>query len=228
MKTAIFALIAISLAAPALAQTSRPVVLELFTSEACSSCPPAEAVLADLQAHDPNLLALSFHVTYWNGPAWTDHFSLQGATDRQSWYANLQNSQNIFTPEAVVDGAGALVGSNRGGVTSAITAAKQNMAPPLPAKITGAKMITVTIGSTDATGKGQIWLFGYDPKHVTQVGGGENGGATIKEVNVVRSMSSLGTWIGGIESFSVPRPAGLRTAVILQKPDGTIVAAATD
>jgi hypothetical protein len=221
-------LLALCMASVAVPASARPVVVELFTSEACSSCPPAEALLAALKTTDPEILPLSFHVTYWNGPAWTDKFSLKEATDRQAWYAGLHNSQDVYTPEAVVDGGAGMVGSNRADVTAAIAAAKQAMAPEIPVAVTGGGMLSLTVGSTTAAGNAQIWLFGFDSKHVTQIGGGENGGATITEVNVVRSVTSLGNWVGGLQSFSIPRPAGEHTAVVLQEPNGTIDGAAAD
>jgi hypothetical protein len=225
MRVALLLILALFCCAPA---SARPVVVELFTSEACSSCPPAEALLAELQARDPNVLPLAFHVTYWNGPAWSDKYSLQAATDRQAWYAGLQHSDNVYTPEAVVDGGAQLVGSDRGAMKDALAAAGQNMAPAVPVSVTGGPMLGISLGDATAAGTANIWLIGYDPRHVTRIGGGENGGATVVEVNVVRSFASLGTWLGGLQRFTIPPPAGQRTAVILQKSDGTIEGAATD
>ncbi len=196
-----FLLAAALTALPAFAQ-ARPVVVELFTSEACSSCPPAEALLGQL-AKQPGILALAFHVTYWNGPAWTDQYALTGATDRQSWYAGLQNSQDVYTPEAVIDGGPGIVGS-------------------------GTNMLTIKIGNGSAAGPAQLWLFGYDPQHTTQIGGGENGGATITETNTVRSITSLGGWTGISISLTMPKPAGTHMAVLLQTSAGTILGAGTD
>jgi hypothetical protein len=212
----------------AVAAAPRPVVVELFTSEACSSCPPAEALLARLKAGDPDLLPLSFHVTYWNGPAWTDQYALQGATDRQAWYAGLQNSQNVYTPEAVVDGGAQMVGSDAGAVTAAIAAAKRTITAAVPVSIKDGAMVTLTVGTTASTGTGNIWLIGFDPNHVARIGGGENGGATIQETNVVRSIATLGTWLGGLQSFTIPHPAGAKVAVILQQENGVIEGAAAD
>jgi len=221
-------LLAAAFLAVALPAAARPVVVELFTSEACSSCPPADDLLASLQARDPGILLLSLHVTYWNGPAWTDRFALTAATERQAWYAGLAHSQNVYTPEAVVDGGAQLVGSDRAGLTAAIAAAKAAAGAPVPVSVQGGAMIKVTVGAASAEGSGDIWLFGYDPLHVTQVGGGENGGARLTEVNVVRSMADLGTWLGGFQSFSIPRPAGTKLAVVLQAANGAIEGAATD
>jgi hypothetical protein len=217
-------LAALLLAMPARA---RPVVVELFTSEACSSCPPAEELLAKLKASDPNILALSFHVTYWDGPGWTDKYGLKEATERQSWYAGLLHSDTVYTPEAVVDGAAQVVGSNRGALTGAIGDAQNNLGQEVPVTISAGKMVTVNIGAADGQ-TANIWLIGFDPHHTTPIGGGENGGVTVTEVNVVRSLSSLGTWMGIAETVTIPKPAGEQVAVILQTETGQILGAASD
>jgi len=204
---------------------ARPVVIELFTSEACSSCPPAEALLAALKK-DPNILPLAFHVTYWNGPAWTDKYSLPGATDRQSFYAGVQHSQDVYTPEAVVDGTAGMVGSDHAAVTSAIQAAAAAPGQNVPVHVSGGDKVTVSVGA--GTGTATIWLFGFDGAHTTQIGGGENGGATLKEVNVVRSITNLGGWTGTGMTYTMPKPAGEHMAVLLQQADGTVLGAAAD
>ena len=220
-----FALGLFVVASPAAA---RPVVVELFTSEACSSCPPAEALLRQLQASDPDILPLSFHVTYWDGPAWTDRYSLKAATDRQSWYARIAHTDQVYTPEAVVDGTQQMVGSDRASVTAAIDDAKREMAAPVPVTLRVGVMARVIIGTAPEQAPATAWLVGYDPEHTTPIGGGENGGATIIEVNVVRSIDALGVWHGAPLAFTVARPAGMRLAVVLQRPDGGIAGAATD
>jgi hypothetical protein len=221
-----FLLAAALTALPAFAQ-ARPVVVELFTSESCSSCPPADALLGQL-AKQPGILALAFHVTYWNGPAWTDQYALTGATDRQSWYAGLQNSQDVYTPEAVIDGGPGIVGSNKTDMTNAIAAARPNTSNAVPISVSGTNMLTIKIGNGSAAGPAQLWLFGYDPQHTTQIGGGENGGATITETNTVRSITSLGGWTGISISLTMPKPAGTHMAVLLQTSAGTILGAGTD
>jgi hypothetical protein len=207
------------------AAQARPVVVELFTSEACSSCPPAEALLARLQKTNPDILPLSFHVTYWNGPAWTDKYSLVGATDRQSWYVGLKNTDQVYTPEAVVDGTAQMVGSNEPDVTSAI--ANANTANPVPVSVTGGPMLTIHIGNGGGAGA-KLWLFGFDAAHDTPVGGGENSGVTIHEVNVVRSITPLGAWTGIASTYTMPRLVGDHAAVLLQTDSGQILGAASD
>jgi len=211
------------LATPAFA---RPVVVELYTSQACSSCPPADELVAALAAHDKGILPLSFNVTYWNGPAWNDKDSLQLATERQAWYAGLQNTQDVYTPEVVVDGGAGVVGSDRGAVTGAIAAAKAAPAGDVAIKITGGAMVTVHVPG--GAGGANVIVFGYDSKHITSIGGGENVGASITEVNVVRSETNLGPWNGSFMDFTISHPAGEHLAAVLQGDDGKIYGVAVE
>ncbi len=209
------------------AAQARPVVVELFTSQACSSCPPADALLQTLHATDADILPLSFNVTYWNGPAWTDPYSLAAANDRQSWYVGLQHGDTVYTPEAVVDGGAQLVGSNQGGVSDAIAQAKAAPAGDVRVTVTNGTAVVVAVG-TGAAVPARVWLFGYDSLHTTQVGGGENGGALLTEINVVRSITPLGGWAGAARRFTAARPAGQHLTVLLQRDDGAILGAASD
>ena len=219
-------LAALLLPLPALPALARPVVVvELFTSEACSDCPPAEQFLRQLQASDPAVLPLSFHVTYWDGPTWTDRYSLQASTDRQDWYAGLQNSE-MFTPETVVNGTKALVGSDRAGITAAIAAAGGAASVPVAVAVRDGARVAVAVGA--GAGLATVWLIGYDPLHITAIGGGENGGATVAEANVVRSISRLGTWHSAAATFGAARPAGAKLAVLVQRDDGGIEGAASN
>jgi hypothetical protein len=208
---------------------TRPVVVELFTSQGCSDCPPADALLKHVQAQDHDVLALDLHVTYWNGASWTDPYSLQSATDRQNYYAALQQSSEVYTPEAVVDGQKQFVGSDRDTMAAAIDQAKTKIAVDgaVPVSIsTGAEGLSVHVGAS--ADRGAVWLFGFDPQHTTRVRGGENGGATLSEVNVVRSITQLGVWNGQPVVLNTRPPAGEKFAVLVQKPDGTILGAASN
>ena len=204
----------------------RPVVVELFTSQACSDCPPADALLSQVQAQDPDVLALDLHVTYWDGAAWTDPYSLRGATDRQNYYASLRDGTEVYTPEAVVDGEAQFVGSNRHAMTAAIEQGKAKIrtgdAVPVSVAENGGR-ISVHVGP--GAGAASVWLFGFDPNHTTRVLGGENGGATLREVNVVRSITKLGSWNGEPIARDIPAPAGIKFAVVVQRPDGAILGA---
>jgi hypothetical protein len=101
------------------AEPPRPVVVELFTSQGCSSCPPADALLTEL-ARNPNILPLAFHVTYWNNLGWRDPFSLEAATDRQRAYQRSLHTDTIYTPQMVIEGQADIVGSDRASVATAI------------------------------------------------------------------------------------------------------------
>jgi hypothetical protein len=222
-------LVLIGLATGTAIAAPRPVVVELFTSQACSDCPPADALLARVQAENPDVLALDLHVTYWDGAAWTDPFSLQSATNRQNYYATLAQNSEVYTPEAVVDGANPFVGSDAGTMAAAIAQARTAIAAAGAVAVSidaGASRLSVHIGA--GKGAGAVWLFGFDPEHSTHVLGGENGGATLNEVNVVRSITQLRAWDGQPMDLNVRPPAGERFAVLVQRPDGTILGAGSN
>jgi hypothetical protein len=222
-------LVMLGLSAGTAVAAPRPVVVELFTSQACSDCPPADALLKRVQAENPDVLALDLHVTYWDGAAWTDPYALQGATDRQNNYAALQKTSEIYTPEAVVDGRRPFVGSDRSAMAAAIEQARARIAGSLAVGVvikTASDGLVVRVGP--GQGQATISLFGFDPEHTTNVGGGENGGATLNEVNVVRSITPLGAWNGQPLVVEVRPPAGEKFAVLVQKADGTILGAGSN
>jgi hypothetical protein len=213
-------MLAIPAAQAALADQARPVLVEMFVSQSCSSCPPADALLQALATSDKNILPLSLNVTYWNNLGWHDTDSLDATTARQYWYAGLSTG-DVYTPEAVVDGTAQLVGSDKEKLTAAIAAARAAPAGNVPLHISGGAMVTLEV--PQGSGAGQIILYGYDAKHVTPVGAGENGGRVITEINVVRSVTMLGPWNGLDEKFTIPRPAGEHVALLLQAKDGTVL-----
>jgi hypothetical protein len=217
-------LAALPAAAAAPAAAPRPVVVELFTSEGCSSCPPADAFLSELSRQGDDLLPLAFHVTYWNNLGWKDPYSLDVATQRQDAYGH-RFGDGSYTPEMVVDGAVGFVGSDRSAAEVAIREARD--AGATAATVTGVRSgnaITVTVGG--GVGSARVVLVGYDAQHVTAVGRGENTGRTLTESNIVRSFEPIGQWSGKPAVFNPPVPAGEKTAVLLEAPDGRIVGAA--
>jgi hypothetical protein len=206
---------------PAMA-AERPVVVELFTSQGCSSCPPADELLATL-ADRPEVLALAFHVDYWNRLGWTDPFSSAWATARQSAYATLMGSSQVYTPQAVVDGGRDVVGSDRAAMESAIAAARSD--PSVPVALTASdEALQVAVDPTAPT-DAVLWLVGFDDRHETPVRRGENAGRTLVNRNVVRSLTRLEGWAPG-GTIAAARPEGDRTAVLLQAADGRILGAA--
>ncbi|MBN8872942.1 MAG: DUF1223 domain-containing protein [Rhodospirillales bacterium] len=220
-------LAALGLLAPTFAMAQpveRPVVLELFTSQGCSSCPPADAKVAELARTRPDLLPLTFHVTYWNGLGWRDPFSLDAATERQRHYVALGVSSEVYTPALVVDGTLDVVGSNPSAVDRAVRQATSSQETAADIEIQrGSKGLTVLVGA--GTGQARLLLIGYDRLHRTQVGRGENRGRTLEEANIVRSIQVLGAWSGKPIALQAPLPEGEQVAVLLQRADGRIVGA---
>jgi hypothetical protein len=201
----------------------RPVVVELFTSQGCSSCPPANAYLNELSRDRRDILALAFHVTYWDRLGWKDPFSLPAATQRQDQYGH-RFGDGSYTPEMVVDGAAGMVGSDRGDVESAIEKARRNGRTAAAVSVTrNGEQVSIQVGAGSGTAK--VLLIGFDHEHTTAIGRGENSGRTLTEANVVRSIRSLGQWSGSQLRLSEPFPEGQDVAVVLEAPDGQIVGA---
>jgi len=206
---------------------SAPVV-ELFTSQSCYSCPPAEEYLADIIAEQPNVVALEYHVDYWDdlhyGAAgvWKDPFSDPSYTTRQRIYrqANLRGKQGVYTPQMVVNGTDAQVGTSRKAVQRAIDS--NIPAINLDAAFADNKL-TVDIKDTASDGS-ILWLAIFDRVQVTDVPRGENHGKTIVNHNVVRELVPLGRWQGDkvAQTFQVatnlhsPENEGSGCAVFLQ------------
>jgi hypothetical protein len=201
----------------------RPVVVELFTSQGCSSCPPANAFLNELSRDRRDILPLAFHVTYWDRLGWKDPFSLEAATQRQDRYGH-RFGDGSYTPEMVVDGAAGMVGSARGDVASAIEKAKHTSRTVAAVSVVrNGGQVSIDVGS--GTGNAKVLLIGFDHEHVTAIGRGENNGRTLTEANVVRSFRPVGQWSGTALRLSEPFPEGQDVAVVLEAPDGQIVGA---
>jgi hypothetical protein len=208
------------------ASEAQPIVLELFTSQSCSSCPPADALLTQL-AKRPDVLALDMHVDYWNGIGWHDPFSFSALTQRQSRYAQLLGQDSVYTPELVVGGKLGVVGSDSAAIDTAIVAiAAENAShAPIPMQLTrGPNGLRASVAAS--TGDATLWLAGYDLRRETHVGGGENGGRTLIESNVVRSLSPVASWSGQALQMDLPVPSGNGAAIFLQAGDGRIIGAA--
>lgn len=216
------------LAPPGRAAGSRPaaspVVVELFTSQSCSSCPPADDLLTELARTRPDILALDFHVTYWDRLGWKDPYSLPQATQRQRRYAELWGRDGVYTPQLVAGGRHQAVGSDRGDVLVAIAAAAADD-PAAPIQLgRDAAGLVLDVGAGHGTAT--LLLVGFDPAHTTRVASGENSGRMLTEVNVVRSLVPAGTWRGEAMTLHALQPAGQRTALLLQADDGRLLAAA--
>ena len=198
-------------------------VVELFTSQGCSSCPPANDNVARI-SNRPDVIALSFGVTYWDQLGWKDTFASPAYTQRQYAYATSLHHDGPFTPQVVVDGKADVVGAKPGEI-DALVARTQIVGPAL--NVAGG---SVEIGAGPSNGApADVWLVRYDPRTVeVPVRAGENTGRTLPHKNVVKSLARLGGWSGAPEHFALPPAApGLATAILVQKKDaGPILAAA--
>ena len=201
---------------------TRPVVVELFTSQGCSSCPPADAVLAEL-ASRKDVLALGFHVDYWDNLGWKDPFSAPGATARQNQYASQFGRNEVYTPQIVIDGQRQAVGSNRAAVLQAIAASSPIAVAPVTFAPDGR---SVSIGA--GTGSGKILVIRYVRSRSTTVQRGENAGHMAVDVNGVETFKTAGTWTGQKLDLPVdPVDADHGLAVVVQSEAGGILGAAS-
>lgn len=216
----------IALAVPAAAMEQKPLtVVELFQSQGCSDCPPANANVMALSGR-PDLLTLSFGVTYWDYLGWKDTFASPQYTARQWDYAHALHHSEVYTPQVVVNGRADIVGRDKGAL-EALIARETNASAPAVA--IAQNMVSVGAGQNGAH---QVWLVRFDPNiENVPIARGENSGLTLPHKNVVKELVKLGDWNGRPASFAIPAASksGLKEAVLVQSgPGGAIVAAARD
>lgn len=212
--------------APAFAaDPDHPVVVELFQSQGCSSCPPANANVLAL-ANRPDVLALSFQVTYWDQLGWKDTFASPKFTERQWDYARTLKHSQVWTPQVVVNGRVDTVGTRRGEIEQVIARADRGVGGPTVTSDAG----RVVVGGGTRTSSGEVWLVRYDPGIIqVPIQRGENGGKTLPHRNVVRELVRLGDWSGARQNYALPKSAhaNLKTAILVQQGrGGAIIAAA--
>jgi hypothetical protein len=198
---------------------SRPAVVELFTSEGCSSCPPAEAYVGEL-ARQKDVLALAFHVDYWDDLGWKDPFSLKMSTDRQYAYSRVFGRSSVYTPQVVIDGKDEFVGTDRRHIGAALAVARTGV--PLRVSVDPENLV-VELSAHEKAGPGEVLLVAYVRRVTSSIGRGENAGRTLEEFNIVREVRDLGRWTGDPVSFrtrltSLPRDA-TDVAVLVQSID---------
>ncbi|MEQ9138556.1 MAG: DUF1223 domain-containing protein [Thalassobaculum sp.] len=209
---------------------SRPVVVELFTSQGCSSCPPADAFLGELARRD-DVVALAFHVDYWDYIGWKDPFGDPLYTARQRAYAARLRQRSIYTPQMVIDGITHEVGSRRDRVEAAIEARlragpAERVSIPIEFGRRSDGPVTVIVPKAAATGPADLMLAAVDAEHVTEVRRGENSGRVLSDYNVVRSITRIGRWTGDELAVTVDPDTWHRgadfLAVLLQGDQGDI------
>ena len=235
MAGAFFAGAALTGPAPAAETVSpldaNPVVVELFTSQGCNSCPPAEALLREL-AEEDGILALELHIDYWDYIGWPDPFASPVMTARQRSYARDLRLRYVYTPQMVIDGRYNVVGSDRRAVRAAIEEAAADRAA-IRVKLSGEDggKIIIPAGQSPAGGA-KVWLAVYDDHLETAVPSGENAGRTLRSRNVVREFVDVGTWVGEPMEIAIDLQAALDRgragcAVLLQQGEtGAIIGAA--
>jgi hypothetical protein len=204
------------IAAPALAaDAAHPSVIELFQSQGCSSCPPANENVMAL-ADRPDLLVLSFAVTYWDRLGWKDRFAKPEFTQRQYAYRDGLRHDNVWTPQTVINGRLDVTGIRAAELGRAVTAGARTDATPSLTEKAG----RIDLGA--GTGKADVWLVRYDPKIVAvPVRAGENAGRTLPHRNVVHDLVKLGAWTGSAAHWARPAATpGLADAVLVQRPGG--------
>jgi hypothetical protein len=206
----------------------RPAVVELFTSEGCNSCPPAEAYIGELASRS-DVLALAFHVDYWDDLGWRDRYEWSGATARQRKYGDVLRLRNVYTPQVILDGRTDYVGSNRSVISKALEAPREGV--PVTLAVDDGK-IHVKLEASELGHGSEVTLVSYLRKATSSIGRGENAGRTLDEFNIVRSMQTLGRWDGSAHDFSarlasVPRDATDVAVLVQASGQGVIVGAAT-
>lgn len=204
----------------------RPVgVIELFTSQGCSSCPPADEVLAEL-ADRGDLVALSYHVDYWDYLGWHDTLATPANTGRQYAYGRSFGGRSVYTPQAVLNGRQHMSGAEREGMLGAISrmaGAGEGMTIDVSAVYSG-ETIVIRLGDGAENQKAHVVLAYFEPESTVAISRGENSGRTIIYRNSVTSVQTVGMWHGKQERLEVPvaemeqRGAG-GCAILLQKVD---------
>lgn len=200
------------------ASRSHPIVVELFQSQGCSSCPPANANVNALAAR-PEVLALSFAVTYWDQLGWKDSFAKPAFTARQWDYARHSGRSQVATPQVIVNGDKAIVGSNRLQLEQAMRSAGPARGGPALAVDGG----ILRVGAGSPGTPSSVWLVRYEPDAIdVAISAGENGGRTLPHRHIVRELVKLGTWTGAAKSLTLPTQtrSGLLSAILVQQGVG--------
>ena len=202
-------------------------VIELFTSQGCSSCPPADKLLSELR-NDSSLLTLSLPIDYWDYLGWKDTLAMPGHTARQKAYSQVRGDREVYTPQVVVNGVAQALGSDRAEIEKAMAQSRQNVAALSVAVHVAVanERVTVTLPNANGEGmEGDVWLCPLSRSITVGIGRGENRGRSITYTNVVRRWVKLGTWSGKSETFTVPvdaiKSAGIDAVAVMVQSGST-------
>jgi len=182
-------------------------VVELFTSQGCSSCPPADKIIGEL-AKDPSIIALSLPIDYWDYLGWKDTLADSRFSARQKAYSQMRGDRDVYTPQAVINGSAHVVGSDRVGIEGAISNTGKSegvMSVPVSMSVTG-KQINVSVAASKdpAVTHGEVWICSVSKAVPIAIGRGENRGREITYHNVVRNLLKVGDWTGSPANWTVP------------------------
>jgi len=221
------AIAALALAWPAAGQEASPVVVELFTSQGCDSCPRANRLMGRL-SHDPGVIVLTFPVDYWDYLGWRDTFARPEFSRRQRDYAHTLTRHNLFTPQIVLNGAREQRGARLDRIRLSLTQMQGETGPPAPTLTVSetGDGLRVSVGRGAAHAPADVWVASYEPGPIwAEIGAGENAGLRVPHYNLVRRIARLGVWKGEPIAFerNACRPA---CAVLLQEQEGGRILAA--
>src|SRR4051812_24847195 len=182
-------------------------VVELFTSQGCSSCPPADRIIGEL-AKDPNVIALSLPIDYWDYLGWKDTLADSRFSARQKAYSRMRGDRDVYTPQVIVNGSAHVIGSDRSKIDGAIgdtTKAEGVMSVPVTMTLAD-KRITVSVAasSKNPAARGEVWIGSVSRSVPISIGRGENRGQNVTYYNVVRTLLKVGDWNGNSGSWTVP------------------------
>ncbi|NVO22787.1 DUF1223 domain-containing protein [Donghicola mangrovi] len=214
----------------AMAQSApQPVVIELYTSQGCSSCPSADKLLEKLAGRE-DVLPLSLHVDYWDYIGWVDTFAHPAFTERQKIYARNIGERMIYTPQMIVNGTTHVVGNRPMDVADALNTAQDSAGPGrIDATLVGAALSLKGQQIDPAAGPYIVQFITYVPQQTVQIMRGENAGKEVTYVNVVSGWNHLGEWDGqGVFSAVVTptAPEDEHAVIVQQENQGAVVAAA--
>jgi hypothetical protein len=192
-------------------------VVELFTSQGCSSCPPADKILGEL-AKDPSVIALSLPIDYWDYLGWKDTLADSRFSARQKAYSHMRGDRDVYTPQVVVNGAAHVIGSDRARIEGAIKDTGKTdrvMSLPVTMSLSG-KQLTVSVAAArnaNTPTRGEIWLCSISKAVPIAIGRGENRGREVVYHNVVRNLVKVGDWNGSPGSWTVPLDSVMRDGI---------------
>ncbi len=182
-------------------------VVELFTSQGCSSCPPADRIIGEL-AKDPDVIALSLPIDYWDYLGWKDTLADSRFSARQKAYSHVRGDRDVYTPQVIVNGSKHVIGSDRARIEGAISETEKAdgvMSVPVTMTLSG-KQLTVSVAASkdSAAAHGEVWICSVSKAVPITIGRGENRGREITYHNVVRNLLKVGDWNGSSSSWTVP------------------------